>query len=172
MDPEFWSWACIIGFAAICVAPWLRPNKDLTPEQRLARDIGKAAERQREDWAEIQRNWRRFEAALRRHLSEVAELDAKLDHRPQAGTSEDWQRRNWLVWQIRSLAWRCEMPVSVEYDPAMPDYPLLVLVELPTGQVSWHLPLHAPYHVEARGITWDGHSREEKAQRIAAYLAD
>lgn len=37
----------------------------------------------------------------------------------------------------------------------------MVYLELPTGQVSWHLPAH--------GIGFDGHSTAEKYRRVDAY---
>jgi hypothetical protein len=43
------------------------------------------------------------------------------------------------------------------------DYPLIGYIELPTGQVSWHLP-------EFDG-EWDGHTSEQKYDRIAKHLA-
>jgi hypothetical protein len=45
-------------------------------------------------------------------------------------------------------------------------------LDLPTGQVSWHLPDGAVPHWWPRyGDCWDGHSRAAKQARIRAYLA-
>lgn len=56
-------------------------------------------------------------------------------------------------------------------DSNEPDWPV-VLIDLPTGQVSWHIaPDDVKYfpHV-AWDLTkeWDGHSTEEKYQRLNA----
>lgn len=47
----------------------------------------------------------------------------------------------------------------------------IVYIQLPTGQVSWHihedlLPLFA--HLENKSIKWDGHSTEEKYERLSS----
>lgn len=45
----------------------------------------------------------------------------------------------------------------------------IIYIQLPTGQVSWHihedlLPLFA--HLENKNVKWDGHSTEEKYERL------
>jgi hypothetical protein len=61
-------------------------------------------------------------------------------------------------------------PSTIGYhDPAEPDW-AVVIVDLPTGQVSWHVSpddMDLFGHV-ARSDTnaWDGHSTEEKYQRL------
>lgn len=47
-------------------------------------------------------------------------------------------------------------------DPAEPEWPV-AFIELPTGQVSWHLPQHP--------TAWDGHDTATKWARVRAYLA-
>lgn len=47
----------------------------------------------------------------------------------------------------------------------------IVYVELPTGQVSWHIPnsqVHLFRHLDwkKKGRHWDGHTTKEKHQRI------
>lgn len=58
-------------------------------------------------------------------------------------------------------------------DPHAPDWPVLY-VTLPTGQASWHVsPSDLPLfkHVDAvtspDGPVWDGHTNEEKYERVA-----
>lgn len=46
-------------------------------------------------------------------------------------------------------------------DPAEPDWPV-AFIELPTGQVSWHMPAHP--------VPFDGHSTPEKYDRTKAYI--
>lgn len=55
-----------------------------------------------------------------------------------------------------------------------PGWRSVVLVNLPTGQLSWHLPdreadllEHLPRYVDA----WDGHTTEEKHLRMRLFLA-
>lgn len=45
-------------------------------------------------------------------------------------------------------------------DPTEPDWPV-AFIELPTGQVSWHMPAHPR--------KWDGHTTEEKFSRLLMY---
>lgn len=52
------------------------------------------------------------------------------------------------------------------------DWRWIVYVTLPTGQCSWHihdsdLPLFA--HLRREDVTWDGHTTDEKYERLAAY---
>ena len=125
------------------------------------------------------------ERDLRVALADLAELDAELEHRPgaQAGT-DAWFRRTALVWDVYRLAVDACWQASVDVDPEMPAYPVVVRIELPPGsiglidvtggtmpapgQLSWHVAagLRPPQH----RMRWDGHTREEQAQRIAAYL--
>lgn len=48
----------------------------------------------------------------------------------------------------------------------------IVFIHLPTGQATWHIPdreLHWFDHLERRdGCSWDGHSTQEKYERLAA----
>lgn len=60
-------------------------------------------------------------------------------------------------------------PASLEEDPNEPDWPVC-LIDLPTGQVSWHVgphDLHLFSHLPRNaGRTWDGHTTPEKYQRL------
>jgi hypothetical protein len=55
-----------------------------------------------------------------------------------------------------------------------PEWRYVVYLELPTGQVSWHIherdrPMFGYLRLEKR--FWDGHSTDEKYGRLAAYVA-
>ncbi|MEV4826439.1 hypothetical protein [Micromonospora sp. NPDC049274] len=50
---------------------------------------------------------------------------------------------------------------GVGHDPTDPR-PVVVYLELPTGQVSWHLPAHP--------AGWDGHSTTAKYARAQAFV--
>lgn len=109
---------------------------------------------------------------LRGALACVARLDDVLEHRPDAGTSDEWDDRNQAVWRAHRAAKALGMPTGIQFDPSAHPYSIVVLIELPTGQVSGHVPPSRHSHgVHTGGIVWDGHTRDEKAERIAAYLA-
>lgn len=46
-------------------------------------------------------------------------------------------------------------------DPKEPDWPV-AYIELPTGQVSWHMPKHP--------VPYDGHTTEEKYARLLRFV--
>lgn len=61
-------------------------------------------------------------------------------------------------------------PSWVNTDPAEPDWPVLY-VQFPTGQASWHFsPADRALldGITVGGPAWDGHTTEEKYERIAA----
>jgi hypothetical protein len=66
-----------------------------------------------------------------------------------------------LVWQAVSLAVECGIAAGVRIDPAEPEWPV-AYIDLPTGQVSWHMPQFAD--------PWDGHDTEEKYHRVRAFI--
>lgn len=51
---------------------------------------------------------------------------------------------------------------GIAIDPKEPDWPV-VYIELPTGQVSWHMPAHP--------VAYDGHTTDEKYQRIQTFVS-
>lgn len=56
-------------------------------------------------------------------------------------------------------------------DPGAPDWPVL-FVDLPTGQVSWHIAprdIDLFKHVTVGTGTWDGHTIDEKYERLDAH---
>lgn len=87
--------------------------------------------------------------ALRRLLAAIQAAD------------HDYAARYGLVLDAVAAAHRAGLPVGFRYDPNEPDWPV-AYIELPTGQVSWHVPQHSR--------PWDGHTTEEKYQRIARFL--
>lgn len=82
--------------------------------------------------------------------------------RADAESPPDYGNRNRMALLAISSAVVENVPVGIRIDPAEPEWPVLYF-ELPTGQVSWHLPQH-----DRPG---DGHDNEVKAERIRAYLA-
>lgn len=101
---------------------------------------------------------RRAERRLREVLAELAELDGQLDHTPE-DTAPEWGRRNGLVREAMLTAAQCGHQVGVRHE-GDEGYPLVAYLDLPGGQVSWHLPDGAVPHWWPRyGDCWDGHSR-------------
>lgn len=73
-----------------------------------------------------------------------------------------YERRNAIVLEALAMAVSLRIPAGIRIDPNEPEWPV-VFIELPTGQVSWHLPQHpTPY---------DGHTTEEKYRRVDAFTA-
>lgn len=73
-----------------------------------------------------------------------------------------------------ALARRCEWDfLRVWVDRSQdPDRPILY-IELPTGQVSWHIPADTPgmdYPFRGPGVPWDGHTTEEKRLRLRRFF--
>ncbi|WP_086853371.1 hypothetical protein [Amycolatopsis kentuckyensis] len=66
------------------------------------------------------------------------------------------------VFQAAAMALQCGYTAGVRLDPAEPDWPV-VYIDLPTGQVSWHMPAYSP--------AWDRHTTAEKYERIRAFIA-
>jgi hypothetical protein len=75
--------------------------------------------------------------------------------------AENYGQRNLLIYQAMYLASRFSMLVGIRIDSAEPTWPV-IFIELPTGQVSWHVAEHS--------IVWDGHTTQQKYTRIHAYL--
>lgn len=73
----------------------------------------------------------------------------------------DYAKRSKLIYEAIYLACALGYDVGFRIDPQEPDWPV-AFIELPTGQVSWHLAQHS--------IPWDGHSTEEKFKRIEAFV--
>ena len=71
-----------------------------------------------------------------------------------------YRLRNQLVLWALVLAMHEGYTIGIRTDSGEPDWPA-VFVELPTGQVSWHLTQHEK--------EWDGHSTADKYGRIERF---
>lgn len=60
-------------------------------------------------------------------------------------------------------AWALGYKVGIRFDANEPEWPV-IFIELPTGQISYHMP---PHH-----CVWDGHTSEEKLARIREFLGE
>lgn len=61
--------------------------------------------------------------------------------------------------------------VGFGHDPAEPEWPV-IYIELPTGQVSWHMRAEeraAAADIGAFEGHWDGHATDEKYARLDAW---
>lgn len=73
----------------------------------------------------------------------------------------NYEIRNPLVYNALAVAQHLRYPSGIKIDSNEPEWPV-VYIELPTGQVSWHLP-------QFEG-EWDKHTTLEKFNRIDAYF--
>lgn len=69
--------------------------------------------------------------------------------------------RERLVYHLLHYAGLAGFECGIRIDPNEPEWPV-VYIELPTGQVSWHMPQHEK--------EFDGHSTEEKFERIKRFI--
>lgn len=115
-----------------------------------------------------------LEAQLADAMAEKGQLGAKL-HVVGGERDGAYHERNQLVALLAAL-----FPASLEHhavrDGEEPPWDLdwlwVVIIDLPTGQASWHihvneLPLfgHLP---RLAGRKWDGHTTAQKYERVAA----
>jgi hypothetical protein len=78
----------------------------------------------------------------------------------QDDAADRYAQRGTLIWAAVAIATRGGLNAGVAIDLADPQWPV-VFIELPTGQVSWHMPgFDQPY---------DGHDGPTKSARILAY---
>jgi uncharacterized protein (DUF952 family) len=73
---------------------------------------------------------------------------------------QQYEVRYELVLMALATAARLGYQAGIRIDPAEPQWPV-VYIELPTGQVSWHMPQHPR--------TRDGHTAEQKYDRVHFY---
>lgn len=82
---------------------------------------------------------------------------AEIEHQEQR---KDYDGRNTFVYHALSAAASLGYSCGVRLDPSEPEWPV-AYIELPTGQVSWHLPQHER--------EWDGHDTPEKYRRCREF---
>lgn len=74
-----------------------------------------------------------------------------------------YTERYGLILRAVSLAYQLGFAAGFRIDPREPDWPV-AFIELPTGQVSWHIQPHQR--------EWDGHTTEEKYRRAREFILD
>ena len=67
-----------------------------------------------------------------------------------------------LVVKAMSEALLRGLNAGVRLDPQEPEWPVFY-IDLPTGQVSWHMPQY--------GRAWDGHTTDQKYERIDEFCS-
>lgn len=72
----------------------------------------------------------------------------------------NYEKRYGFVLNAMAIAHELGYESGIRIDPNESEWPV-VYIELPTGQVSWHLPQHTK--------EYDGHTTEEKYDRIHRY---
>jgi len=78
-----------------------------------------------------------------------------------ADKAQCYDDRNDLVMLLVTMARERGLSAGYRIDLKEPEWPV-AFIELPTGQVSWHLPQHTK--------EWDGHSTEDKYKRAKAFI--
>lgn len=82
---------------------------------------------------------------------------------------EVYADRNRAVMLAAYLAVLKGLSVGVRYDDDAAHY-FVLSIELPTGQVAWHIPEDERIGVWKEGREWDGHTNDEKAARIREFI--
>lgn len=86
---------------------------------------------------------------LRKTLLEIEENDL------------NYPVRYGLVLRAMYLAHEAGFPAGIRMDNLAPEWPV-VYIDLPTGQISWHMPQYY--------TTWDGHDTDTKYARIRKWV--
>lgn len=94
-------------------------------------------------------------------MDQTSNLPTWLQGIDEAEKEGNYDKRNVLIYAALSTATDEGLPAGVRLDPNEPEWPV-VFIELPTGQVSWHVPQHT--------TPWDGHSTEEKYRRLRQFV--
>jgi hypothetical protein len=95
-------------------------------------------------------------------MGEKVSLANKLLEITYHDAESQYDNRNLMVYEAIALAQRCGYKAGIRFDPKEPEWPV-AFIELPTGQISYHLPQHVK--------EWDNHSSEEKRLSILEYVA-
>lgn len=90
-------------------------------------------------------------------LAIALSLIQQIERQPQP----DYEARYNIVMDAMLAARRCGWQAGIRIDPEEPEWPV-IYIELPTGQITWHIPQHP--------IPWDKHTTEEKHARIRQLL--
>jgi hypothetical protein len=100
-------------------------------------------------------------------LALIAEVDPSSPTYQSTGRTEaeDYAERNAAVYTCIGLALQLGYPAGVQFQTLAAHgerFPAVAYIDLPSGQVSWHLPAYAG--------TYDGHTNGDKAARIRVFV--
>lgn len=112
--------------------------------------------------AEVKAEWGPMKRELKKLLSESEYMANRLE--------DCYEERNNLVLALSKIFPSC---IGLDSDAEHLEWSYVVAIDLPTGQVTWHV--HADkidrdfQHLEINpDFVWDGHTTEEKYERLAA----
>lgn len=114
-------------------------------------------------------------AAMERAFRRVVGLIEREKGEAVAAKNAAYQERDRLVAAFAHLAWRHGVHVGVgehEGEDWEDDWRTVIYLDLPAGQVSWHV--HESERLWFDGLPpydggWDGHDTDEKYRRLAAF---
>ena len=96
------------------------------------------------------------------YLTDLAEFMIMLQEADVADPP-DYASRYGAVLVSIMAAWSAGLEAGFRIDPTEPEWPV-AYIELPTGQVSWHMPQHP--------IAWDGHDTATKHERVLTFIRE
>ena len=80
---------------------------------------------------------------------------------------EAYLDRNLAVQALAKMGEKCGYKVGIKDDPEWP----ILYINLPTGQVSWHIPKNELIEVfPTYAGKWDGHDLKEKRKRLIDFI--
>ena len=101
-------------------------------------------------------------SAMRAEKVQLLSLAVLMHKIYEAEKEGNYTARNSLVFKSLIKAQEIGYQAGIRIDPSEPEWPV-VFIELPTGQVSWHIPQHTQ--------SWDGHNKEEKYERCNKFIS-
>jgi len=123
--------------------------------------------------AEEREVWKHISApVVRRLIAHVDALEAELaaERERKDGAYTERERCVALIAALaHSLGWKVGLG-RTEIEGWSDDWNNITYIDLPTGQVSWHMhDSHLPFFngLPQYDGTWDGHDTEEKYRRVA-----
>lgn len=75
--------------------------------------------------------------------------------------NKDYDSRNQYIYYCLALSQMLGYKSGIKIDQDEPDWPV-IFIELPTGQISWHVPQYES--------VWDKHTTDEKYKRIELFV--
>lgn len=97
----------------------------------------------------------------------MASLETNNTTKNESTPDEAYYDRNLCVQVIAEMASRLGYKTGIKDDPEW----VIIYVDLPTGQVSWHIPKkEVVCNIPEYQGKWDGHNLQEKRDRLVKFL--